>query len=134
VGNLVFESRDYDWSHYGRQIYMAIWRAWHNRLWLTTDDFEKWAHQTQSWLLNHQTQVRFVIERNGQVTGIVTESGSGCAPLDQSAIDALAEVILPPLPQDFPREGEVVHARFIAMGETRAMRPVLSRYKAMGLF
>jgi hypothetical protein len=135
MGNLVFESRDYDWNDYGRQVYMAIWRAWHNRLWMTTDDFEKWAYRNQRWRLEEDsTQVRFVIESNGQVTGIVQEEGSACEPLDASALDALAEVILPPLPPDFPRDREVVHARFIAKGPIRAMRPVLGRYKAMGLF
>jgi len=134
VGGLQFESRDYDWNDYGRQIYMAIWRAWHNRLWMTTDDFEKWAHNNGNWYLKDQTQVRFVIERNGQVTGIVQEAGSSSPPLDASALDALAEVILPPLPSDFPRDQEVVHAVFITDLHVRDMRPVLGRYKRMGLF
>ena len=134
VGGLQFESRDYDWNDYGRQIYMAIWRAWHNRLWMTTDDFEKWAHNNGNWYLKDQTQVRFVIERNGQVTGIVQEAGSSSPPLDASALDALAEVILPPLPSDFPRDREVVHAVFITDLHVRDMRPVLGRYKRMGLF
>jgi hypothetical protein len=134
MGNLVFESRDYDWNDYGRQVYMAIWRAWHNRLWMTTDEFEKWAHRNQNWRLGHSTQIRFVIEDNGQVTGIMMEAGSSCQPLDASALEALAEVILPPLPPDFPRDREVVHARFVADGPIRAMRPVLGRYKSMGMF
>jgi hypothetical protein len=134
MGNLTFESSDYDWTDYGRQIYMAIWRAWHQRLWMTTDDFEKWSHRSAQWALNHQTQVRFVIEQNGQVTGIVQEGTSGCDPLDVSALDALAEVILPPLPADFPRGSEIVHARFIAIGDVRSMRPGLGRMKAQGLF
>ena len=134
VGNLVFESRDYDWDDYGRQIYWAIWKAWHNRLWMTTDEFEKWAYGNESWYLEHQTQVRFVIESNGQVTGIVQESGSGCGPLDDSALDALSEVVLPPLPVDFPRDREVVHAGFHAKGPIRGLKPTLRRYKARGLF
>ncbi len=134
MGNLTFESADYDWTDYGRQIYMAIWRAWHQRLWMTTDEFEKWAHESGQWQLNHQTQVRFVIERNGQLTGIAQEGKSGCLPLDLSALDALAEVIVPPLPADFPREREVVHARFIATGPIPEMRPVLGRLKSAGLF
>jgi len=134
MGNLTFESADYDWTDYGRQIYMAIWRAWHNRLWMSTDAFEKWSYESGESYLNNQTQVGFVIERNGQVTGIVQEGASGCLPLDESALDALAEVILPPLPVDFPRDREVVHARFIAIGEVRAMRQSLSRLKRAGMF
>lgn len=134
VGNLVFESRDYDWNDYARQIYFAIWRAWHNRLYQTVDDFEKWSHEGNQFLLDHQTQIRFVIEGSGQVTGIAIEFPSGCVPLDDSAADALAEVILPPLPADFPRDSEVVHARFIAFAEIRDLRPGLRRLKMLGYF
>jgi outer membrane biosynthesis protein TonB len=134
VGNLVFESRDYDWSDYARQIYFAIWKAWHYRLYLTTDDFEKWAHESGEWYLRHQTRVRFAIESSGQITGIQVETPSGCIPLDDSAADALAEVILPPLPDDFPREREVVHALFIATGEVLGLRPTLRVLKERGLF
>jgi outer membrane biosynthesis protein TonB len=135
MGNLVFESRDFDWSDYARQIYIAIWRAWHQRLYETTDEFEKWAQQiNQSWWIDHRVQVRFVIEEDGNVSGIVVENSSTCPPLDDSAADALAEVVLPPLPDDFPRDSETVHARFIAVGDIKTMRQVLGYYKRMGLF
>jgi len=134
VGNLVFESKDYDWSDYGRQIYMAIWRAWHNRLYLSLDNFERWGHQSGIWNLGHEVQVRFEIPRTGDVTGILIEADSGCVPLDRSAVDALDEVILPPLPSDFPRDIEIVHARFIAIGSIPAMRPSLTYLKHQGLF
>ncbi len=134
MGNLHFESGDYDWTNYARQIYWAIWRAWHNRLWATTDEFEGWAHKTRTWMLEHQAQVRFTIEDTGQVTGIAVELPSGCPPLDDASTDALAEVVLPPLPDDFPRAQETVHVRFIAIGPVRALRPVLGRMRAAGLF
>jgi outer membrane biosynthesis protein TonB len=134
MGNLRFESTDFDWSDYGRQIYMAIWRAWHNRLYVTTNDFDKWSHEVRSWYLNHAVAVRFVIERSGQVTGIVIEARSGCLPLDASAVDALEEVLLPPLPAAFPRDRETVHARFITRGDVRTMKQILAQYKQLGLF
>jgi TonB family protein len=133
-GNLEFESRDFDWSDYARQIYMAIWRAWHNRLYMTTDEFERWAWDGQSWTLRHANRITFTIQKNGQVTGIALETPSGCYPLDDSALDALREVILPPLPRDFPRGQEVVHARFIADGNVRVMRESLAYLKRAGLF
>jgi hypothetical protein len=134
AGQLHFESGDYDWGDYARQIYMALWRAWHNRLYLTTYDFERWAHENGIGLLNHQAGVRFVIEANGHVSGIRLEGPSGCTPLDASAVDAMAEVVLPPLPSDFPRDAEVVHVRFIAVGEIMAMKPMLGYYKRAGFF
>jgi hypothetical protein len=133
MGNLTFETRDFDWSDYARQIYNAIWRAWHNRLYATVDDFEKWAY-ANGWFLNHESGIRFVIERSGQVSGIVVEGRSGCDPLDVSATQALSEVVLPPLPDDFPKDREVVHAKFIAEGRVHDMRTVLSSLKRYGLF
>ena len=133
-GNLVFESRDFDFSDYARQIYMAIWRAWHNRLYFSTDEFDRWAYSRQSWLLDHQLQIRFTIHRNGQVDGIFIEDDSGCLPLDQSAVDALTEVILPPLPAEFPRDRETVHGRFIGQGDIRALKKSLSWLKDRGEF
>ena len=134
VGNLFFESRDYDWNEYARQIYWEIWRAWHNRLYDTTDEFEKWMHQTSNPFLNHQVLVRFVIEQDGDVTDIAVEAVSGCPPLDDSSVTALDEVILTPLPADFPRQREVVRALFIARGEVPALRPSLRRLKQAGVF
>ena len=134
VGNLVFESRDYDWTDYARQIYWAIWKAWHARMYHTVDEFERWGLKTKTIHLNHQARVRFVIEKDGDVTGIVIESDSGCPPMDASAADALNEVVLPGLPDDFPRDREVVHARFVAIGEIPAMRPSLRWLRAQGYF
>lgn len=133
-GNLEFESRDYDWTDYARQIYMAIWRAWHSRLLDTTDAFERWAYENRNWELRHQNRIRFTIEANGEVTDIVLEGPSGCYPLDDSALDALREVILPPLPADFPRQQETVHARFIAEGNIRTMRRYLTYLRSLGYF
>ncbi len=133
-GNLVFESSDFDFSDYARQIYMAIWRAWHNRLYFSTDEFDRWAYSGKSWLLDHQLQIRFTIHANGQVDGIVIEDDSGCLPLDQSAFDALREVILPPLPAEFPRDRETVRGRFIGQGDIRALKKSLTWLKARGEF
>ncbi len=134
VGNLEFEGRDYDWESYGRQIHGIIWRAWHNRLLITASVFERWAAENRSWMLDHQNAVRFTILRSGQVVDVAVESGSGCYPLDDSATDALKEVVLPPLPADFPRDTETVHARFIAEGEIRTMKTFLQQMKNAGFF
>lgn len=133
-GNLEFESRDYDWGDYGRAIYVAIWRAWHNRLLLDVGVFERWSAQNRQPTLDHSARIRFTIERSGQVTGVAIETPSGAFPLDDSAADALREVVLPPLPSDFRRDRETVRALFIAQGEIRTMRPHLEWLKARGYF
>lgn len=132
--NLMFESADYDWSDYARQIYMAIWRAWHSRLWQTTAAFERWAFENQRWDLQHQVLIQFTIQSNGEITDIFVVTESGCVPLDASATDAMSEVVLPALPDDFPRSRERVRGRFIASGDIRAMKRNLDWLKQAGWF
>ena len=134
IGNLEFEGRDYDWESYGRQIHGIIWRAWHNRLLTTSSVFERWAAENRNWMLDHRNGVRFTILKTGQVVDVAIETPSGCYPLDDSATDALREVVLPPLPADFQRETETVHARFVAEGEIRSMHAFLQQMKNAGYF
>jgi hypothetical protein len=134
VGNLEFEGRDYDWENYGRQIHGIIWRAWHNRLLITSSVFERWAAENRMWMLDRRNGVRFTILKTGQIVDVAIETPSGCYPLDDSATDALKEVVLPPLPSDFQRDRETVHARFIAEGEIRAMKAFLQQMKDAGFF
>ncbi len=134
IGNLEFEGRDYDWESYGRQIHGIIWRAWHNRLLTTSSVFERWAAENRNWMLDHRNGVRFTILKTGQVVDVAIETPSGCYPLDDSATDALREVVLPPLPTDFQRDTETVHARFVAEGEIRTMKAFLYQMKNAGYF
>lgn len=126
AGNLEFESADFDWTGYAREIYWQIWWAWHRRLYESVNEFEKWALEN-GWVLHHENRVRFVIRANGDVESVVLETPSGCVPLDASAVDALTSVRLPPLPREFPRDRETVRFRFVAEGHIRGMRPTLSR-------
>jgi hypothetical protein len=134
IGNLEFEGRDYDWESYGRQIHGIIWRAWHNRLLTTSSVFERWAAENRNWMLDHRNGVRFTILKTGQLVDVAIETPSGCYPLDDSATDALREVVLPPLPSDFRRDTETVHARFVAEGEIRTMKAFLQQMKNAGYF
>ena len=134
LGNLVFESTDFDWEDYGRQVYWAIWQAWHNRIYVTTDEFELWGRQNGTAILEDELRIRFTIVASGEVVGIALEIPSACEPLDLSAADALAEVILPPLPAEFPRTQETVHARFVASAHLPVMRRYLRAMKQRGLF
>jgi outer membrane biosynthesis protein TonB len=132
MGLLEFESGDYDWSDYYRQIYFAILRAWYHRIYAGDAEFNKWAWQAGTWLVNDRTKIKFVIQRSGQVTGIEVEVPSGCSPLDISATEALAEVILPRLPDDFPRDSETVHATFLMQMNVRHIRPWYQQLRSLG--
>jgi outer membrane biosynthesis protein TonB len=130
VGNLQFESTDYDWGDYGREIHGIIWREWHRRLLATSSVFERWGFEHHINMLDHENRVRFTILRSGQVVDVGVETASGCFPLDASATDALKQVVLPPLPSDFTRESETVHARFIAEGQIQGMGTFLQQLRA----
>jgi len=134
IGNLEFESRDYDWSSYARSIYWVIWRKWHMRLLASVSTFERWSIEHQRHLLDARSRIVFTIERSGHVSGVAVETASGCYPFDESATDTLNEVLLPPLPPDFPREQETVHATFVADDvEIPAMRSGLEYLRAQGI-
>src|SRR5262249_10396877 len=96
--------------------------------------FERWAAEKRIFELDHKSGVHFTILRSGQVVDIGVESASGCRPLDDSATEALQEVVLPPLPDDFKRESETVHARFIAEGPIQGMRQKLQQLHDAGWF
>jgi len=134
LGNMLFESGDYDWTEYQRQIYWIIWRSWHSRLLARADDFEKWAQQSNTWYMDHFNVVQFTIERNGEISSIAVETESGMLPLDLSAVEGLDEAVLPPLPDDFQGDNETVHAQFIGQGQISFMRRGLQRYRDAGVF
>jgi hypothetical protein len=129
IGNLEFEGRDYDWDDYGRQIYWRIWSEWHKQLLNSASLFERWASEHRIWLLAHQNRIRFTILRSGQIVDVAVETQSGCYPLDDSATNALKAVVLPPLPEDFTRESETIHATFKAEGEIRGMGSYLQQMR-----
>lgn len=135
LGNMMFESgHEYDFADYQRQIYWIIWRAWHNRLLARADDFEKWAQQNRNGYMDHVNIVRFTIQRNGEISSIVVETESDSIPFDFSSVEGLDEAVLPPLPDDFHKDSETVHAQFIGQGEIGRMRRGLQRLKDMGVF
>jgi len=134
VGNLQFEGNDYDWDDYGQEIYWAIKRAWYRRLLADAGVFERWSFERRISDLDHTSGVRFTILRSGQVVDVLVETASGCRPLDDSATEALQEVVLPPLPEDFKRESETVHAHFIAEGQIQGMRQQLEFWHSRGAF
>ncbi len=132
--NLSFETKDFNWSDYGTAIYWAIWRSWHNRLYLTVDNFERWSIENHSPSINGVSGVTFVIEKNGNISEITLLYSSSIEPLDISAVDALKEAIIPPLPVNFSKKRERVTARFIAETDIASMKFQLARMKYYGQF
>ena len=68
------------------------------------------------------TTVRFVIERNGQMTNVAVEQSSGVAEVDMSALRAVRQSKLAPLPAAFNQPALSVHLTF----ESGQPRPAAS--------
>ncbi len=134
VGELTFTSTDFDWSDYGRQVYIAIWREWHRQMFYGVDEFERFAHRRQSWLMEHWNRLEFTIVRDGGVARVRLLRESELDPHDDATVRTLEGVVLPPLPEAFPRDEETVKARFLIYGDIRSMRRSLEYMRRRGYF
>lgn len=102
-GSLSFDTKGFDWGPYARRIYWIIWSNWHSRM--------PPAIYTG---LKGAVTVRFVIQKDGSVTGIRILASSDIPAYDSAATLALeASDPLPPLPDNFPKEHEGVTGRFL---------------------
>ena len=131
-GILEFSSRDYDWSDYSRQIYERILKAWYRRIEQSTNEFERWGRERQAYDVDDSTRVDFTIQSDGDITDIYVITPSSCQPLDLSATDGLEEVLLPPLPDDFPRSSEEVKATFIMQVPVFELRRIFRYLRQIG--
>ncbi len=103
TGTLSFDTKGFDWGPYARRIYWIIWSNWHARMPPAIYTGQKGA-----------VTVRFVIEKDGTLTGIRILDESGVPAYDSAAVLALeASNPLPPLPDTFPKESEGVTGRFL---------------------
>lgn len=134
VGELTFTSADFDWSDYGRQVYIAIWREWHRQMFYGTDEFERFAHRRQRWLMEDWNRLEFTIVRDGGVARVQLLRESELEPHDDATVRTLEGVVLPPLPAAFPRAEETVKARFLIYGDIRTMRRHLDAMRRRGYF
>jgi len=133
--NFTPEHQDFDWTDYWPQMYYAILRAWYNRLLATSASFERAAYERGSDGLEGQVVLQFTIERSGNISRAVVLTPSAIVPLDDSARDALREVILPRLPDNFPYERENVTGTFrMDVNYVRGWCADLSAMKSRRLF
>jgi TonB family protein len=116
-------------------MYWSIWKSWHNRLYYSLTTFERDAFERGLAGLAGNTTIRFTIERNGNVSAVELLSSSGVESLDRAASDAVREVILPPLPVNFPHPRERVTGTFrVNVSDVREWRPSMNYLKRRGYF
>jgi protein TonB len=94
LGPLSFDTEWYDWGPYAAEMLRRIRYHW---------EIPEIAQMGVPGVV----RIHFFIERNGTVSGIEIQSGSGRPPLDFAAHDAIENASpLPPLPADL---GGVFH-------------------------
>ncbi|RMG44993.1 MAG: hypothetical protein D6718_08750 [Acidobacteria bacterium] len=133
-GDLRFDSPDYDWSDYATKLYFAIYRAWLREL----DSHLMRIARDQRLAggggeIAFDTVVHFIIERKGAIGGIEVLVPSANRSGDDAATSALRRAVVPPLPDDFPRDREGVTAVFrVRADDIRQIERWLRRLKRMG--
>lgn len=114
--NLKFDSKDYAWSEYATKLYFAVYRAWLRELHGRVRRFER--DQTLHGLrsLEGKVSIHFTIHRDGGVSRLQVRKPSRLPALDAASEAALRRAVIPPLPDDFPRDQEGVTFGFELRG------------------
>jgi TonB family protein len=114
--NLKFDSNDYRWSEYATKLYFAVYRAWLRELHGRVRRFER--DQTLQGLssLDGNVSIHFTIHRDGGVSRLQVRNPSRLPALDAASEAALRRAVIPPLPDDFPRDQEGVTFGFELRG------------------
>ncbi len=115
-GDLRFDSRDYDWSDYHYKVYWAIYRAWLRELWNNRARFGRDQLIGNLDFLDGEVRIRFTLHRDGSVSGLEVLAPSVMPTLDQASLGSISGAVLPPLPDDFPRDSEGVTFRYMLRG------------------
>jgi TonB family protein len=115
-GDVQFDSKDYNWSDYTTKLYFAVYRAWLRELWGRVPRFERDQLQLDLARIEGEVVIHFVLHRDGGVTGIDVRRPSVLPTLDEASQAALQRAVIPPLPDDFPRNTEGVTFRFVMKG------------------
>ncbi len=128
--NLRFDSRDYDWSEYSTKVYFAVYRAWLRELYGRIRRFERDQAMLGLPGLDGQVTIHFTLHRDGSVGDLQVLDSSQLPTLDAASSAALLRAVLPPLPDDFPRDAEGVTFRFRISGfETASQMERQLRYR-----
>lgn len=114
--NLKFDSKDYQWSDYATKLYFAVYRAWLRELHGRIRRFERDQTLQNLRTLDGQVAIHFTIHRDGSVSRLQMRSASPMPALDEASKAALKRAVIPPLPDDFPRDSEGVTFGFELRG------------------
>ena len=126
IGTLSFDTKGADFGPWLKEFHARVLReweenldAWRNEVWEAivgtrfASDPEKWNRF--AWQMNNTrgvTGVEFVVTREGSIVDFVLVSPAGVTGLDRSVHQTLRNVLLPPLPDDYPDQRLPIRAGF----------------------
>jgi outer membrane biosynthesis protein TonB len=126
IGTLSFDSKGADFGPWLKEFHARVlneWNRnlaeWHERVWREAlgtrfvSDAEKWnAYAMRMNSIRGVTGVIFNVTREGSVVALQMIHASGSIDLDRSVQKTLRNVILPPLPPDYPDDILQIRAGF----------------------
>ena len=126
VGSLSFDTKGADFGPWLKEFHARVLREWEENL--DTWRQEVWdaivgtrfasdpeKYNRYAWQMNNTrgvTGVEFVVTREGSIVDFVLVSPSGITGLDRSVHQTLRNVLLPPLPDDYPDARLPIRAGF----------------------
>ncbi|MFQ5767279.1 MAG: TonB C-terminal domain-containing protein [Acidobacteriota bacterium] len=126
IGTISFDSKGADFGPWLREFHARVlneWSrnldAWHRRVWndvigahLVTDSEKMNRYAMIVSRVRGVTGVDFIVTREGSVVRLRMVHPSGNQELDRSVQKTLRNVLLPPLPADYPDETLLIRAGF----------------------
>ncbi|MFQ5764953.1 MAG: energy transducer TonB [Rhodospirillales bacterium] len=126
IGHLSFDSKGADFGPWLREFHRRVLNEWHRNLeawsldvWrnisasrFIPDQEKRMRHAYRMSRVRGVTGIDFVVTREGSVVSMQIVHRSGNEGLDRSVQRTLRNVILPPLPDDYPDETLPIRAGF----------------------
>ena len=134
TGRVVFSSEDFDWNDHRQPVYFAIWMATHQALLAKLESMTTEDTSPPTSGPPFECVAQLTVDRTGQIIDVTLTTSSQVGVLDAACL-GVASAILPPLPEEFPRDTEKItlsmHAEEIP-GREELMK--LRQLRARGLF
>jgi TonB family protein len=102
--NMVFDDKNYAWSEYATKLYFAIYRAWLRELHGRVRRFERDQTLQRLPSLDGIVSIHFMIHDDGSVSAVEVVNPSRMQALDDASQAAVRRAVIPPLPDDYPKD------------------------------
>jgi hypothetical protein len=113
IGRFGFRTRSskYDFSEYQKTMFFETYRNAVKQWSAMQDVLQRWVYQQTEDQIRYKREgiIEFTLHRSGQVSGVRLVQSCGITPVDRIYVNTMESLILPPLPDDYPGEGETLY-------------------------